>query len=119
MKVVGKLYVAETNSDRTEGRGIQYVLAASKSKTALQRHTKNKYIQGSDCPIGSCEILEIDGQKYVMLENVPMVIPTAEDLLADHQLELEIQLQEKKLQVLEKAKTLGLSDEEIKILKEV
>ena len=29
------------------------------------------------------------------------------------------QLQEKKLQVLEKAKTLGLSDEEIKILKEL
>lgn len=112
-----KFYVAYTNTDCTEGRGSEIVFAISECESTVIRVGKKRYVQGSDCPIQEAELVNIDGKFYVPIHYVPFTQPTIEDRKNEAALYAERELKAKKDEVLVRAKSLGLSDEEIKLLR--
>jgi len=109
-------YVVWTNTDRTEGRGHEYPLEICKLESTAIRIGKGKYdVQGCDCPITKVRIFEYNRKHY---GPIYLTGPSKEDLEIDEKLQKEREKQEKRLTILEKARSLGLSDEEIELLKE-
>lgn len=105
------LWAVYTNSDLTEGRGQEYVAHFCETEATAQRLAKRGYVQGTDCPIQPVEVLELDGRHVLPTSLLNIVRPTDEDKAA------EIRLAAKK-QAFEKARSAGLTDEEIKLLGE-
>lgn len=109
-------YFAETNTDCTEGRGFQHSLAISECESTVRRLGSKRYIMGSDCPIHTVKTIEVDGKLYLPLYAVPMSFPTKEDRDQEKLLEAKREAQRKKDEALQRAKDLGLSAEDLKIL---
>lgn len=101
------VWVAWTNTDLTEGRGHSYPLAVCESPETARRLGKSQGVQGSNCPVREAEAFLIDG-KWVG----PFKLhPEAE---VDTILRKD---REAKEAVLKKAKSLGLSEADIELLK--
>lgn len=103
------VWVAYTNTDCTEGRGWDVPIAVCKLHSTAVRLSRGSYVMGSDGPVKAFKLKEIDGQKYLSVSAVNIHKPTDEDIAAQKKMD-------KKIEVLQKAKDAGLSDEEIKIL---
>lgn len=106
IEAVKKVYVAWVNSDTTEGRGYNYPLSVSESKSAAIRKGHRKCVQGSDASVRESVAVRVNG---VWMAPVHFERPTKEDEAEDKRTEA------RELALL-KAKELGLSDEEIKAL---
>lgn len=100
------VWAVMTNTDLTEGRGREYVKEYCETKATALRRGKRGYVQGTDCPVGTTTVFKINNTYYAPMDITPS---TAED----RKLEDEMY---KKLEVLEKAKTLGLTEQELKTL---
>lgn len=114
---VVKVYVVYTNSDLTEGRGYNYPIYTCLSKTTAKRLASKRGVMGSDADVIESIAIKLDGRKHRFLSDVQVTLPSSTDEEEDKKLQ---QLKEKaKLAelVMEKAKSLGLSDEEIKTLR--
>jgi len=112
-----EIYCVWTNTDLTEGRGQEYVeYFCEKEATAIRLAQKN-YVQGSNSRITKSVCYKINNQWYY--PSCRTVYPTVEDNKAEAKLEEERQLALKKNNILNKPKELGLTEEEIKILREV
>lgn len=98
------LYSVWCNTDRTEGRGYEYVKYFCELKSTAIRLSKKGYVQGSDCPVKEISGYIIDGKLY--LPHVMVEYPTKEDL----EQEKIIAAREA---AFEKAKSLGLTEEDI------
>ena len=100
------VWVVWTNTDLTEGRGRQIPLVSCKVKATADRCSKNKGVMGSDATVKKGKAINYKGNFYIMgsIQN-----PTDNDMAA------ELKRQEKE-RALSKAKSLGLSDKEIKSL---
>lgn len=109
MGEVKTAYVVLTNSDLTEGRGYQYPLAVCEIKATAKRLGSGRYVQGSDCPIEPVELVNLEGKWYFPSNSVALVPPSPEDILKQQE-------DDKTADVVRKAKTLGLTDDELKIL---
>jgi hypothetical protein len=48
---MSRVYVVITNTDLTEGCGMEVPLAVCEMRSTAERIGKNNYIQGSNCPI--------------------------------------------------------------------
>jgi hypothetical protein len=104
---IKKLYATWSNTDLTEGRGNQYVISVSETKTTAERLGAKRYVQGTDCPVTEETSVRIDGG--------PWLVPA--DINAATQIDIaeEKRLQQR-LAAVEKAKAAGLSDGDIAVL---
>lgn len=99
-------YIVWTNTDLTEGRGREYPLATCELRTTAVRLGARKYVQGSDCNITEITLYRHHGRWY---GPVNVQSPTPEDEELDR-------IQKKKDAAIEKARALGLTEEEINLL---
>lgn len=96
-----------TNEDLTEGRGREYVLHYCRNEATAKRLAKGKYVMGSDARVVKAKALLVG--KTVYLPNGRIVEPSKEDIAAQKE-------SDKKSEILEKIKSLGISDEELQLL---
>jgi hypothetical protein len=105
------VYVAYTNTDCTEGRGHDVPIAVCAAETTALRLARRQYVQGLDGPVRKMELVKIDGKWYAPSSAINVIEPTKEDRDVQNQLD-------KKCAIIEKAKTAGLSDDDIKALRD-
>lgn len=113
------VYIVMNNTDLTEGRGDEYVFAVCSNETTAKRIGKENYIQGTDCPIFKYEMPTISGQPYLPFKYVRVTLATSEDLAEEYRLAKLKMRHEFREKTLEKAKALGLTLDEIKIIMDV
>lgn len=104
-----QVFVVWTNTDLTEGKGRQYPLYVCESKTTALRVGKNAGVQGSSADIYADEAYMMDGRWYA-----PSNIMRAS--LADKKID---QARQRSVEIVDKAKKLGLSNEDIVALSKV
>ena len=110
-----KVYAVWTNTDLTEGRGQEYVRWFCKLQSTALRLARGNYVQGTDCRVTEETILFRGGQWYAPS---PMIVdPTPADLLEERELEAERSRILARNRALERARELGLSEDDIKALK--
>ncbi|GAC1042315.1 hypothetical protein [Rhizobium sp. No.120] len=103
------LWAFYTNDDLTEGRGRQFVKHFCKIESTAIRLAKKGYVQGTDCPVEPVDALYVDGKYFLPTSILNIVPPPPED-------EARQRVIDARKLALEKAKALGLSDEEIALL---
>lgn len=96
-----------SNTDLTEGKGHSIILYTCELKTTALRLGYKKYVMGSNCPVYESTAYRINGLWYI---KHPITQPSTQDIQ-------QHTTNEKVNAVWEKAKFLGLSAEEIEILK--
>lgn len=99
-------FVAWTNTDLTEGRGHVIPLVICYKETTARRLGRKGDVQGCDCPVTKVEIFSYKGLDY---GPVHIKLSTREDDIEQDKLD-------KKAAAKEKAKKLGLTDNEIEAL---
>lgn len=110
-----EIWVVWTNTDLTEGRGTEYALHYCELEATARRLAKGGYVQGCDC--------RITKKKMFLHENMwyapgPHITPPSDtDRQVEQQLEVERTKQARRDQAIARARELGLSDEDLEILK--
>jgi len=94
------------NTDNTEGRGRPIVLYVSESKETAMRLGEKRYVQGSHCPVEEAVAVKV-GSRWL----VPGQIQPESKQDADLR-----QRREKREAILERIKSAGFTEEEIKTL---
>ena len=113
-----KVYIVMNNTDRTEGRGEEYVYAVTELLATAERVAKDNYVQGTDCPIREEEVVIFNGKPYLHINKVAFVLPTGMDF-AEEELKIKKMKKDRELQeILKKAKSLGLTENDIKVLQQ-
>lgn len=102
------VWIAWTNTDLTEGRGHRIPYVICDNIITAKRLGKNKAVQGTDCNVTK-EKAYLINNKWV--SNVNIQDPSLED-------KKKIELYEKEEKIKQKALDLGLTIDEIKILKQ-
>jgi hypothetical protein len=100
------VFAVISNTDLTEGRGKSKIMGLFYSESHAFDEGKGKFVMGSNCPIIKFRTFIIDNQLYG-----PVSVPVS----PDHYLE-EDEKNQRKQEALDKAKALGLTDEEIEAL---
>ena len=59
------VYIVWTNTDKTEGRGLEYPLFVCEKQATAERLGKGQGVQGSNCTITEDKAYKIDGCWYV------------------------------------------------------
>lgn len=103
------VYTVWTNTDLTEGRGREYQLAVCETESTARRLGKGRYVQGTDCRVTETTLYMIDDMWYGPVSVTP---PSSADLME------EARLQAAKAAI-NKARALGLTDEDIAALKAI
>ena len=114
-------YVVWTNTDLTEGRGSEYPLAICETLSTAMRLAKGKYVMGSDCRVNEVTLYRTKLSErgfYHWFGPVRIIEPSKEDLEKENFLREQKEKEEARKAILEKARALGLTDEEIKVLQE-
>lgn len=107
------LFVGWANEDLTEGRGRQRQIVVSTSKATAVRLSAGRDVQGSDGQVREHVGFRVDGVAY---GPVDLISPTVQDRNADFDEQQDREKQEAQAAALKRAKALGLSDEDIKVL---
>lgn len=108
------VYAVWTNTDLTEGRGREYVEYLCEKKSTALRKAKKNYVMGTDSRVTEEKLFQSGYQWY---GPVNVIDPSREDLQVEAQLDAEAKAKAAKEAAIEKAKSLGLSDADIKALK--
>lgn len=103
------VFVVWTNTDLTEGKGRQYPLYVCDSQTTALRLAKKQGVQGTDADVYDEEAYRINNKWYA-----PARIQAAN--LSDKKIDKDRQIRE---DTINKAKKLGLSNEDILALSNV
>lgn len=101
-----QVFAAYTNTDLTEGRGCERLLVICELKATALRIGRKKHVQGGDCPVRPLTLYRHGNLWYG-----PVQVEQSTD--ADKKLEADAQ---NLASVLEKAKSLGLSEADIATL---
>ncbi len=99
-----KVYAIITNENLTDGYGREYCLGFSKNKFCAIANGKNKYVQGTQCPIKEIEVKYIDNVAYIPLNLLREFEPTVEDLENE-------KFENEKNEMIQKMKELGYNPE--------
>ncbi len=102
------VWVAYTNTDCTEGRGYQVPLAVCESEATARRIGKGRFVMGADCPVETATAVRVDRGPWL----VPGFIQPASEKDKAAQAVIDSQRS-----IVERAKALGLTEEEIKSLR--
>ena len=100
------VWVAYTNTDCTEGRGQDVPIAVCTTEATARRLARKRYVQGSDGPVRTMELVKIDGQWYAPEAVLHLIDPTREDMAAQSAIEA-------KRDAVAKAKAAGLTDADL------
>lgn len=103
------VYVAYTNTDCTEGRGYDVPIAVCEMEATAKRIAKKQYVQGSDGPVRSVDLVKIGDKWYAPSAAINIIKPSKDDVAVQARVDA-------KRDALEKAKALGLSEDDIKAL---
>jgi len=109
-----KVFSVWTNTDLTEGRGQEYVQYNCEIESTARRLAKKNYVQGTDSRVTEETIYYVGNRWYGPGPRI--VQPTKEDLVAERHLEQERKARETKNNAIERARQLGMSEEEISAL---
>jgi hypothetical protein len=105
-----------TNSDLTEGRGTQYVKHYCSLEATARRLAKGGYVMGTDCPLSQTQLFYIEGNWYAP---GPLVnTGSIEDLHEEEKIKAKREAENRKKQALDRARELGMTEEEIAALSE-
>lgn len=104
------VYAVYDNTDHSEGRGREFVRAYTKLESTARRLAKGTYVQGSDAPVEQTFLYQYGYYYFPLGTNVRVVEPNAEDVILEERAKTFFG-------VIEKAVSLGLSVEDIEILK--
>ncbi len=101
------VWVAYTNTDCTEGRhGLDVPIAVCAAKATALRLARGRYVQGSDGPVRTMELVKIDGKWYAPSDAINVVDPTSEDIAAQAAIDA-------RRAAVDKAKSAGLTDADL------
>ena len=102
-----KVWAVYTNTDLTEGRGREYAKHLCETQATAIRKAKGAGVQGSNARVREVEIIKHLNSWYgpVNIEH-----PTADDVAEQTKLSI-------KLAAINKAKELGLTDDDINAIK--
>ena len=106
------VWVAYTNTDCTEGRGLDVPIAVCAAEATARRLARKRYVQGSDGPVRTMELVEIDGKWYAPSDAINVVGPTREDIAAQAAIDA-------RRAVVDKAKAAGLTDADLLALSSI
>lgn len=101
------VFIAWTNTDLTEGRGAQIPLCICASRTTAERRGRGKYVQGTDCNVTEEIGIKYKNQWYYRGH---LILPSSDDTLNDAKAK-------EREEILDKALSLGLTQEDIEKLK--
>lgn len=110
-----EVFAVWTNTDLTEGRGREVVLAFCEVEATANRLVKGSYVMGSDG--------RITKEKFIFKDEIwwaphaTLVYPTDEDKHLQKLIEMERNFTIKREAVIAKVKALGLTNEDIEILR--
>ncbi len=107
-------YEVRSNTDLTEGRGHEYAKFICELQTTAERLGRRGYVQGTDCTVYPVELFLHEGRWYgpIHVEG-----PSESDRKLDAERQAEEQRRIARIAVLNKARELGLSEEDIAILR--
>ena len=100
------VWVVYTNTDCTEGRGLDVPIAVCAAEATALRLARKRYVQGSDGPVRTMDLVEIDGKWYAPSESINVVEPTRDDIAVQAAIDA-------KRAAVEKAKAAGLTDSDL------
>lgn len=100
------VWVVYTNTDRTEGRGHDVPIAVCAAEATALRLARKQYVQGSDGPVRTMELVKIDGKWYAPSAAINVVEASREDVAAQAAIDA-------RRAAVEKAKAAGLSDADL------
>ena len=103
------VWVAYTNTDCTEGRGHDVPIAVCAAEATAIRLARKQYVQGSDGPVRSMELVNIDGKWYAPSAAINVIAPSREDVTAQAAIDA-------KREAVAKAKAAGLTDADLMAL---
>lgn len=109
-----KAFVVWINTDLTEGRGMQVPVAVCRTEATALRLAHGADVQGSNGTVHETILLKEKGDWY---GPVRIIEPNSADEITERALAREREARAKKMEVLNRAKALGLTDEEIEVLK--
>lgn len=105
-----RVFAVYDNTDHSEGRGQEFVRAYTKLESTAIRLAKRSYVQGSDAPVEQVPLFKYGDNYFPVSSKVNVIEPKLEDIVAEERAKTFAG-------VLEKAVSLGLSAEDIEILK--
>ena len=108
-------YVVWVNTDLTEGKGQLYAKHICAHESTARRLAKGADVQGTNARVEEMELYLIRGDWYSGGRIIERM--SEQDKIAEKALEVERAKKHQKEAVLRKAKSMGLSDAEIEILK--
>lgn len=100
------VYVAYTNTDCTEGRGRDVPISVCAAEATAIRLARKQYVQGSDGPVRTMDLVKIDGEWYAPIAAINVVDPTCEDVAAQAAIDA-------KRVAMAKAKAAGMTDADL------
>lgn len=112
-----KVYVVYNNTDFPESAEGEYVYAITEMEVTAERVAKGKGVQGCDCRIQEFEPLVLKGKRYLPMNVIPFQLPTQEDINKQKERDEKLEAKRKFEIVLQKVKSLGVTEEELSILK--
>lgn len=107
------VYVVRVNSDLTEGRGYQYVKHVTQLRATALRLAHGEDVQGSDGYVHEANAYLIGGQWYAP---VHIERPTSADEKREAAYLAETEKAKRRDSALERARALGLSEEDLAAL---
>ncbi len=113
IKEVKDIFVPCANTDKMEGSGDSYYLGYCEYESTAKRLAKGQGSMGCDCEIYNKKSYKIDGVWYAPIIFIKI---TSEDEREERTRKNNEIAAQNKAKVLKKAKELGLSEEDIKIL---
>lgn len=106
---IHNIWIVVSNTDLTEGRGWETIVAYCFSQTTAERLAKGKGVQGCNAHVRPAIAYKQDNQWYAPITSIQIHYPSDEDRKVD-------ELKKKKQEVRNKALSLGLTEEELKLL---
>ena len=107
-----EIWIVMCNTDLTEGRGEQFAKYYCQTEATARRLAVKGYVQGSDCPVRSQKAVLFDGSYYFPWSIRP-IPPSPEDV----GVQKRIDAAKAREDALAKAASLGMTDDEITILR--
>lgn len=111
-----EVFAVWTNTDLTEGRGDEFVFAFCEVEATANRLAKGRYVMGTDSRITKAKMLLIDNTWYAPYGNGFITHPTNADIEEEKKLNKEREAKMLREKILDKARALGLTNEEIAAL---
>lgn len=112
-----KVFTVWTNTDLTEGRGTEMPAHYCELESTAKRRAKGTYVMGTDANITVEEMIRVNGIWYAPHGLGFVDKGTPEDIESEKKLLEERIATELRNKILEKARRLGLTEDEIKALR--